>query len=341
MPSIPLVRCGKLCLGTKLMSLFTFMENTQTENVLGIENIFKCAIDHITEVEKCHANEEYDNIRNTHKLFLAKIKSGGLLNAFVTFNNEMSAKDGIYSFCNTYVHRDCMSYVNLYIAIRSSNWNLRVAAIQKLAPLYHTYDRTTHLGLAAHHLATLQVIPKYILYYLQNGGFSASVTGEAFSEIALDKCHESLINLDVKQFVRRPNSNFLNKTAIYLPYLAACQKNLHFMTFPPTKKCPNTAKMSKGIFESDQKMCTLFMDKVQDSQYFNHTVCANRGLMKLFTTEITEGTVYHDLQHFYEIGRNCMKDYVSHRLLLRPSTTAPVHKKLLRTLTDIKTVKTK
>ncbi len=66
----------------------------------------------------------------------------------------------------------------------------------------------------------------------------------------------------------------------------------------------------------------------------------NRDLFKLFHPDVkAEGFLHDDMTNFYSIGKRSLKDFISHRILLCPSTWAPVKRKLLHTMLDIKTVK--
>ncbi len=140
----------------------------------------------------------------------------GLHHRFFEFCSKMCGIDDTFKFWNTFVHRDCFAYISLFLAIRSWNWLLRLAAIKTLSPLYHAYDRSTYLRLVVKHLADNLIMPSGMLKQLRDRGFSATLTGSMWKQLTLDECHESWINLDIKTFVYRPNPEYLNNSAAYL-----------------------------------------------------------------------------------------------------------------------------
>ena len=57
---------------------------------------------------------------------------------FLAFTQRMSAIDPNWQFWSDYVQLNAFSYIALYVALRSSNWALRVAAIKTMAPIFLT-----------------------------------------------------------------------------------------------------------------------------------------------------------------------------------------------------------
>ncbi len=129
-------------------------------------------------------------------------------------------------------------------------------------------------------------------------------------------------------------------SAIYIPYQASCQQNLHRLTRPPEKPC-TSKKISSAMFNTDESICVKFIEKFKSSHCFSYTIIWNRGLNKLFSVEKTDPGVANDLLNSYQIGTNSLRDYISHRILLKPSTLAPVHRNQLKVFTVTKIVKSK
>jgi hypothetical protein len=46
-----------------------------------------------------------------------------------------------FKFWDTFIHVDFMSYLGLYLAIRSRDWDLRNASLKKLCCLFYAFDR--------------------------------------------------------------------------------------------------------------------------------------------------------------------------------------------------------
>lgn len=78
---------------------------------------------------------------------------------------------------DSFIHRDALAYIMLFVAIRTGNWHLRIGALKKMAPLFHAFDRPTYLRLVPRHLLDVLQMPKTMLDHLQNGGFVANLKG--------------------------------------------------------------------------------------------------------------------------------------------------------------------
>ena len=147
--------------------------------------------------------------------------------------------------------------------------------------------------------------------------------------LLIDECHESYINLDIKQFVKRPNAEYLNRSAIYLPHQASRLQNLHSMTIPPLIELKDSDNDTSN-YKLDDTICMKYLTKIETSQCFLHTN-KNRGLFQLFSNVQGEGSIYEDMNTFYQVGQHALNDYVSHRLMMIPSASAPVKRKQLHT----------
>ena len=127
---------------------------------------------------------------------------------------------------------DCFSYVSLHLAIRSGNWDLRIAAIKSMAELFTTYDRPNYHKLIAQHIHDLHTMPEEALKFLCSGGFTVSLTGRPCHSIGIDEAHEMCINKDCKEFITRPSGDYINRVAKFLPVRAKAMKNLEAQNFP-------------------------------------------------------------------------------------------------------------
>ena len=63
---------------------------------------------------------------------------------FLNFIEEQSSRNQTWKFWNQYVFRDGSTYITLHLAIRNSNWNLRLAAIKTMVALFTAFDRNNY-----------------------------------------------------------------------------------------------------------------------------------------------------------------------------------------------------
>ena len=64
-------------------------------------------------------------------------KYSGFQDQFLGLTEKESGKN---KFWLQFVFEDCFAYVALYLAIRSGNWDLRMAAIKQMAALFTAFD---------------------------------------------------------------------------------------------------------------------------------------------------------------------------------------------------------
>ena len=70
---------------------------------------------------------------------------------FSTFMNIHMKKEETFKFWGQFVLQDCSAYVALYLAMRSGNWKLRMAAIKSMAALFTAFDRQKYQKLIPQH----------------------------------------------------------------------------------------------------------------------------------------------------------------------------------------------
>ena len=116
----------------------------------------------------------------------------------------MASHDPNWHFWAEFVLSNCCGYISLFLAIRSANWDLRLGSLKCMSPIFAAFDRTTYRKLIPQHIADCLIMPKNILASLQNGGFAVSILGHSWHSVALDECHEMLINRDCKDSITRP-----------------------------------------------------------------------------------------------------------------------------------------
>ena len=58
---------------------------------------------------------------------------------------------------------NCHCYVTLYLTIRSSNWNLCLASLKRMAPSFAAFDHDTYEWIIPRHLAGVKHFPIHVL----------------------------------------------------------------------------------------------------------------------------------------------------------------------------------
>ena len=76
-----------------------------------------------------------------------------------------------------------MSYLGLYLGIRSRTWNLRNVFLKNLNCLFYAFDRHNYLRMIPYHIADLQTFPKPVLDHFQADCFA--VQGEISTPLQL------------------------------------------------------------------------------------------------------------------------------------------------------------
>ncbi|GAQ92684.1 hypothetical protein KFL_010930030 [Klebsormidium nitens] len=152
----------------------------------------------------------------------------GLYVAFMVWGKKASESKKTWRFWWDYVHQEGLAYVSLFLAIRTGNWNLKMAVYVKLAPLVRSQDRTHYQQLVPIHLADMQAWPSYVVRALANGAWVANLSGRPHVCLGKDECHECLVNLNVKgashNAVSSENLQIMTNT---LPYIGEAVKNVH------------------------------------------------------------------------------------------------------------------
>ncbi|XP_071796281.1 uncharacterized protein [Asterias amurensis] len=63
---------------------------------------------------------------------------------FEIFYSEMCEKFETFRFWHRFLREDCFSYIQLFVSIRSGNWNGRMAALKSIGQLFHAFDRQNY-----------------------------------------------------------------------------------------------------------------------------------------------------------------------------------------------------
>ncbi len=257
--------------------------------------------------------------------------------AFQSFIQKSAQTDDTWKFWSQFILQDCLAYVGLFLAIRCQNWNLRVSSLKRMAPLFAAYDRTTYQRLIPNHLADIQTYPAHILQCMQSGGFAVSITGSRGHSVALDEAHEMCINRDMKAAVVRPTRAYLQKTSLFLRYRIAAYKNILQQLFPaepnsPSEHAQNCLTTNEPEIREREENTLSMLKDMDKSGLLPHNVLCNRGLRNVFTGTAATPEQAHDLLNFRKIGTEDLSHFITHHILRKPSTVAPVRRNRLLTM---------
>jgi hypothetical protein len=114
-----------------------------------------------------------------------------------------------------------------FIAIRNSDWQLRMASLKLMAAQFFAFDRPIYQRLVATHLADMLQMPKELQQYFDdNGAFSVHITSRANHATSLNETHETCMNRIVKDIVTWPNPELIEHASYACPLRNACQNQL-------------------------------------------------------------------------------------------------------------------
>ncbi|XP_066282530.1 uncharacterized protein [Branchiostoma lanceolatum] len=278
-------------------------------------------------------SSQFDSASFVERQEILQGELGNLRSEFKSFCDIMSKKNKVFQFWHDFVHGTCLAYINLFLSIRSANWNLRVASIKHMVPLFYAFDHHMYSRLLARHIADINIFPKSILSVLQKGGFVSSLKGTAFSDVALDECHEMTINKDLKDAISNPDPNRINQLALFLPFRAEILRNVKSQIVENSHSLQKD--LSKSAIFVEEQCIVKYFSKCQEVGIF-HDCPEHKDLFQVFTGEKISEQQSSDLISFFEIGHTQYKDYVKGSIVQVPSTTCPMRKKQLKTFNKVK-----
>ena len=225
---------------------------------------------------------------------------------FRIFVDTHSKQNQTLRFWSQFLSQDCLAYIALFLAIRSGNWNLRIAAFKLMAPLFTEFDRPKYSKLIPHHFLGMHTIPDMVLAHLKRGGFTVSILGRACHSIGVNEAHKMCINRECKEFIIRPSADYISRTAAFLPVRSKAIPNLEQQIFAD-RKSPTVEKIT-SLHTTDPE-CMKHNSNVQsqiqklntDSVSFPKFHASN--LQHLFNSKAITPQQSHDLMNFREIGQ--------------------------------------
>ena len=105
---------------------------------------------HFSSVFNQHLNSRNTSLKN-------------YLNNFQLLVQKMARTDKTWRFWEQFVFEDAMAYVSLFLAIRSGDWDLRIASIRSMAAVFTAFDHSTYQKLISRHLEDVFKMPAPII----------------------------------------------------------------------------------------------------------------------------------------------------------------------------------
>ena len=189
---------------------------------------------------------EYDNTTDTLEslsLFLHSLSTDNFIQSFndklielddtITTNFErfteflqlMANNDDtcIWRYC---VFEDALPYIGLFLALRSGDWDLRIASLKQMAPVFTIFNHKTCQKVISQHLTNLLQMPNSIIGMFKQGAFVVNIKGRPWHAVAIDEAHEMLINKACKTAIVKPNPDYIKRLTTYLPYRSRSIQNI-------------------------------------------------------------------------------------------------------------------
>ena len=257
------------------------------------------------------------------------------LESLQTFINNKAKDDDNWSFWSDFIFKNGLAFISMYISIRSSQWDLRLASIKNMVAVFAAFDRPNYHRLLPQHIADLFLAPPSILEALSDGGFTASLSGRFYHDIALDEAHEMLINKDMKKVIDRPSTEHLQQMAGYHQHRASCLLNLTEQILPlvTDKKYKNYTK--------DEENIKSMLKEIADKNLLPLTSGnSTTTLRNSFTGQVATGEERQHLLTFRDVGQQEYENYVKHTYIKKCSTNKVVaRRQKLKTFTKPKVSK--
>ena len=281
-----------------------------------------------TRLLDCVEDDSYDDYVQANIAMDSEYKT--LHDNFIAFVRELASKDDTWKFWHDFVFHDCLAYVGLYYAIRGGIWNLRMASLKEMCPIFTAFDRVNYLKILPQHFSEILCLPEHIKQCFEKGGFVCNIRGTRMHAVALDEAHEMLVNKDIKTSVVRPSKEYLNKIMYYYPIRAKVCQTLKEQIYPPT----SSLKKTVSIFDSTPYAARC-VENIENMKAKLQDLCVlaivedNRGLLAL-DGKVATPEQHKDLMSFRDIGQQYYEAYVKYYILRDPSAQVPLRLRRLQ-----------
>ena len=272
-----------------------------------------------------HENGEHqgiDEFKDAEMHFMSAVLP--FVDEFNSYCKEMSQKCETFKFWNQFIREDCLCYVNLFIAMRTGNWNLRLASLKKMVPLFQAFDRQNYASIIPSHLSMIYALPDFIREHFERGAFVCSVKGNNFSDVGFDEAHEMLINKDCKMALTHSLPKDMNKLATTIQHQSKLLS--HFeeeMGIVISTKYQHGLGMS--VIKSEFNNVKAYYDTLKNTNIFSHMQATN--LFQLFTDMPATPVQQKSLMNYRQMGEDAYIAYCQTFLLGKTSVDKPVIRK--------------
>ena len=238
----------------------------------------------------------------------------------------MSEKDDTWLFWRQFITMSMLLYLGLYMSMQSEDWDLRLASLKMMAPIFHAFDCSNYIKIIPNHLAEIKCLPSSLLDHFKNGRFVASIKDNTWSSVALDESHEMCINKDVKAAISRISDDYISKVVPYLPYRAEFVKNFPFQSsvFSETSR---PVQLLSNDDQLSEKNIRKLVTAINGSDLLPSKISQNRGLVNTFTKTQADLQQNIDMLNFRTTGQTEMNAFIKSRVIGTPATDAPLRRK--------------
>ena len=125
-----------------------------------------CVAQAMKDITSAGANKgDTSKLINNIASFKAVFSESNFFDKLKIFVNELSSKDPTWKFWSQFVFKDALAYVALFLAIRSGDWDLKMASVRLMAPIFSAYDHLNYSKLIARHISDVLALPTSIIIF--------------------------------------------------------------------------------------------------------------------------------------------------------------------------------
>ena len=261
---------------------------------------------------------------------------------YTSFMTSMGSQDENWQFWSQFILKDCSALLTLYLAVRTGNWYLRVAALNQMAALFFAFNRPHYQKLIVQHLSDLLVMPREILQHLEAGRFVASLTGRPGHHVAIDEAHEMKINKDLKSAIVHPSTENMNRLSLYIGHRTKMITNLQrqLMKSQPRQRKESQQTTNQPSEQKSIQNIKSIMEKVNCDHMLPLTCTGGTQVLRnVFTNKEATALQRHDLLNMRETGQTDFETHVTYTFLTESSVKPILKRKSIRTFAKVKVTK--